>query len=75
MLDCSLFRNQLCEKINIAGSFLFCLRVVKPWIIAAEIKVSDWLYVGREESLENKLTDILINIFTFTESSQDENLD
>ena len=67
MLGTSLFGDELNEKVYIAESFHFSIRVFEPWTIANEIEVRDGIDVGTEESFENELTNVLISVSIITE--------
>ena len=67
MLKTSLLGDELREKVYVTLSFLFSVRVFKPWCIVTEIKVSDSIDVGAKESFENLLPHVLFIVFLTTE--------
>ena len=68
MYEISLFRDELCETVDVTWSFLFRERVLKPRSITREIKIGDRINVGAEKDFENELTDILVSILIHTEA-------
>ena len=67
VLDTCLLLDKLCEKVNIAESFLFCDRVPEPWFVNAEIEIGDGFNIWIEKGFKDKLTDVLFSIFLITE--------
>ena len=75
MLDFSLFGDELRQKVDIAGSFISCVRVLEPRRVATEIKIGNSVDVGAEKDFENQLTDIHFSVFIRTELVHVQNLD
>ena len=67
MLKTSLLGDELREKVNVTLSFFLSIKVFKPWWVATDIKVSDRIDVGAEESFENELPHVLYSVISTTE--------
>ena len=61
LLDTSLLKDKLHQKVYITS------KILEPWSILTEIKVSDRVNSRVKEGFENKLPDVFINVYIFTE--------
>ena len=65
-LKTSLLGDELSEKIYVTSSFLFWVRMMKPWAISVKIEVSDGVDVWAKKAFKNELTDFLFFISIVT---------
>ena len=75
MLETSLFEYKLHKKVYISWSFFFCVRVLKPWFVETEIKVSNGFNILIQKDFEDELPYVHISIFGITEFIHIKHLD